>query len=222
MSTKQLDLNLCKSNHLDTKTNINAEFNHCDSHSFNHQEQPNAQITSFYYYCAQLTKRQKKSRKHENIAKHRDRTTMQRFDCNGWMKLIIDKDSREATIKLTHNHHDKYIDIRVTEDVKEYIHINLRQTPRQLWEDIGANNGNVTEKQIHNWWMRFSQGVWKRNENQFLSAVELIGEHRNMEKMFHINEGGVTAIALSVKELLRTVGPKAVEVGIDATCKSYL
>ena len=48
------------------------------------------------------------------------------------MKIIINKETKEATIELTHNRHEEYIDERVPNEVKEYIQDNLRRTPRQL------------------------------------------------------------------------------------------
>jgi hypothetical protein len=144
---------------------------------------------------------------------------MKRFHCNGWLKIIVDIEKEEAHIRLTHHHHAGYVDVRVTEEVKEYLRRNLRLTPRQIWEDLGAKTGNITEKQLHHWWMEFSQDEWKMEKDQADSAVKLIAKYENVEMMFHIRENGVIAIAFCVKELVRLVGANAVEVGIDATCK---
>ena len=147
---------------------------------------------------------------------------MQRYDCEGWLKVVIDMEMREAIVELTHKHHDEYINVRVSTEVKEYICANLRRTPRQLWEDLGGRREtfNLTEKQIHHWWHEFSKKAWKRDVDQFQSSAKLINENgTDIDLMFSTAEGGITAIAFGVKELIRSIGSKAVEIGIDATCK---
>lgn len=73
---------------------------------------------------------------------------MERFNCEGWLKLVVDLVKNETQVTLTHYHHAEYVDVQVSEDLKEYIRGNLHQTPRPLWNDL-ALTGNVTEKQLH-------------------------------------------------------------------------
>jgi hypothetical protein len=145
---------------------------------------------------------------------------MKRFYCDGWLKIAIDMERKEAVVELTHRHHAEYIDVRVSEEVKEYIKENLRLTPRQIWEDLGAKTGNITEKQLHHWWMEFNQEEWKKDKDQVLSAIKLVDRYENVEELFCVAEGGITAIAFNVKELVKSIGLGVVEIGIDATCKS--
>ena len=156
--------------------------------------------------------------------KHRDTLGMLKFNCKGSLKVIVDLDiQKEATVELTHDHHEEYVDVRVPDEVKEYVCENLRRTPRQLWEDLGAHaeeTGNLTQKQIHHWWREYSKDAWKKDDDQVQSALKLINEYsNNVTEMFNITEDGVTAIAFGIKAFIDEVGRKAVEVGIDATCK---
>ncbi len=144
---------------------------------------------------------------------------MKRYDCKGWLKIHVDPINKKAVIKLTHSYHSKYVDIRVSEDIKEYIRDNLRQTPRVLWDYLGAHNEHLKEMQVYRWWMGFSEHSWKTKEDQVESAILLVNKYSNIEFMFKITQDGITAVAFAVKELLSLIGEKAVEIGIDATCK---
>jgi hypothetical protein len=176
----------------------------------------------FRYSCAQMIQ-SKKPRKHADPSKHRDTLGMPRFDCAGLLKMTIDTTKMEIIFELNHNDHEHYTDVRVPDEVREYVRANLRRTPRQLWEDLGARaeeTGNLTQKQVHHWWREYSKNAWKRDNDQVQSAMMLINEYNNnVTEMFYVTENGITAIAFGVKDFIDKVGRKAVEVGIDATCK---
>ncbi|CAG8757380.1 27898_t:CDS:2, partial [Racocetra persica] len=86
-------------------------------------------LTMFRYHCAQLIDRQKKLKKYEDSTKHRDHLLMQRFHCKGWLKITIDTEKKEVFIELTHEYHAKYADIRVINEIKEYIQIIFTKLP---------------------------------------------------------------------------------------------
>jgi len=144
---------------------------------------------------------------------------MERFHCDGWLILTIDTAKKQTVAEITHRHHVKYVDVRITEELKEYILENIHHTPRYLWENIGMMTGNITEKQLHRWWVEFSQHAWKLDENQVQSAIKLINQHNIVELMFSTIDDQITAIAFGIKELIASVGVNAVEIGMDATCK---
>jgi hypothetical protein len=176
-------------------------------------------VTRFRYHCAQLVNRQKRSKKHEDTSKQRDHVPMERYPCEGWLRMVVNMTIMEVHVDLSHHHHSEYVDIRITEELKDYIRKNLRQTPRQLWDDLGARMGNVTEKQLHRCWMELSSRAWKTDEDQVSSAVQLIKKYDSIEVLFHITERGVKAIAFGIKTLIKTIGVAALEIGIDATCE---
>ncbi|RIB19546.1 hypothetical protein C2G38_2136760 [Gigaspora rosea] len=172
----------------------------------------------FKYHCAQLLDRQKKSKKHEDPTKHRDRLPMQRFHCRGWLTLTIDLQKFQVTIELTHEYHAEYVDVRVMNEIKEYIQTNLQQMPRNIWENLGTRSVNITEKQIYYWWMTLSQHIWKKDENQIQSAIKIIEQYDNIEILLTVEDSGVTMISFGVKEIINRLGVNAVEIGVDATC----
>jgi hypothetical protein len=67
--------------------------------------------------------------------------------------------------------------------------------------------------------MEISAESWKLDQDQVRSAIKLIENYENVDIMFNLTEGGVTAIALSVEEFIGTIGVNAVEIAMDATCE---
>jgi hypothetical protein len=45
----------------------------------------------------------KRSRKHENQDKQRDRESIERFDCNGVLKILLNMETHIVTTDLKHN-----------------------------------------------------------------------------------------------------------------------
>ena len=144
---------------------------------------------------------------------------MDRFKCEGRLRIVIDKEMKEAIITLNHHHHQKYVDVHVPEYIKDYIKENIQQTPRQLWEDLAVDSINTSQKQVHFWWREYSKSAWMMDDNQVQSALKIIDLYSDVESMFHIAEDGITAIAFCIKEFIESVGGKAVEIAIDATCE---
>ncbi|CAG8632278.1 14026_t:CDS:2, partial [Cetraspora pellucida] len=167
-------------------TAVNFKFNYKDSppRKSNH-------LTIFRYHCAQLLDQQKKSKKHEDHTKHRDRLPMQQFHCGGWLLLTIDTEKMQITIELSHKYHVEYVDVRVMNEIKEYVQANLQQTPRNIWENL--------------------------NENQIQSAIKIIKQYDDIELLLTVEESGITMISFGVKKIISQLGVNAVDIGVDAT-----
>ncbi|CAG8797972.1 20949_t:CDS:2, partial [Gigaspora margarita] len=148
-------------------------------------------ILQSLYHCAQLLDRQKKSKKHEDPTKHRDRLLMQWFHCRSWLMLTIDLQKFQVTIELTHEYHAEYVDVRVINEIKEYIQTNLQQTPRNIWENL--------------------------DKNQIQSAIKIIEQYDDIEILLSVEDSGVTMISFGVREIINQLGVNAVEIGVDAT-----
>ncbi|RDX41781.1 hypothetical protein OH76DRAFT_1329872, partial [Lentinus brumalis] len=71
------------------------------------------------YHCAQNAARQKVPKKLPDETKHRDRESMESFDCNGWLSIAVSQDSEEAvTVKLSHSlGHVRYVPVDLPDDV---------------------------------------------------------------------------------------------------------
>ncbi|CAG8836484.1 24380_t:CDS:2, partial [Racocetra persica] len=158
----------------------------------------------------------KDPKKREDPTKHKDHLPMQRFHCGGWLTITINTKKNQVNIKLTHEYHTEYIDVHVTNEVKEYIQNNIQQTPRMLWENICAKNINITEKQIYRWWMNFNQYIWKKDEDQIYSAIKIISAYKDIEIMMHRVDNEVTLICFGITEIIHCLGVNIAEIGVDA------
>ncbi|CAG8850886.1 2403_t:CDS:1, partial [Racocetra persica] len=58
----------------------------------------------------------------------------------GWLMLTVDIEKLQVTTELTHKYHAEYVDVRVMNEIKEYIQTNLQQTPRNIWENLGTRS----------------------------------------------------------------------------------
>jgi hypothetical protein len=73
--------------------------------------------------------------------KHRDKESMQTFDCSGWLHITISDLSDIASIKLDHHEaHIPYCPIEIPEDVVTYIHDNLKLMPAQVCLNLKYNS----------------------------------------------------------------------------------
>jgi hypothetical protein len=97
------------------------------------------------YHCAQIDDRQHASKKSQRPSvKHRDKESMQTFDCSGWLHITISDLSDVASIKLDHHDaHIPYCSIEVPEDVVTYIHENLKQIPAQVRLNLYVTNSSL-------------------------------------------------------------------------------
>lgn len=80
-------------------------------------------IQKYTFYCAQVRGEEAKVRLHDEPEKRRARTTMDRFECNGYLHVTLDdNDLSIAGIKITHHRsHCAYIDISMTDKVESII-----------------------------------------------------------------------------------------------------
>ena len=86
------------------------------------------------YSCAQNLDRQHAPVKSSNIGiKHRDKESMDSFDCSGWIHITLSDLSYTTFIKLTHcEDHVPYCPIDIPEDIEKYVRDNLKLTPTQV------------------------------------------------------------------------------------------
>ncbi|KAJ6461783.1 hypothetical protein C8R45DRAFT_841955, partial [Mycena sanguinolenta] len=90
--------------------------------------------TRYQYYCVQNQALQKKSKKHDDPEKHRDKRQMITFDCHGYLYITTYDDSCNARVSLKHSdNHVVYQNRDVPQNVKEYIAANPDLTTSQVW-----------------------------------------------------------------------------------------
>ena len=85
---------------------------------------------------------------------------MERFDCEGVIKISINKITLLSEVELLHKDlHVRPIDKSVPQDVKEFIKDNIDLLPKEIYACLVDKGLNVLirQKQIHFWWTQLGQ-----------------------------------------------------------------
>ncbi|CAG8837353.1 29183_t:CDS:2 [Gigaspora margarita] len=107
--------------------------------------------------------------------------------------------SMDAIIKLHHDIiHDKLENVSIPEEIKQEIRTNLHLDPAQI-RAIFRNKYdilNIIAKQIHYWWLIFTQESYKMNDDQIISACTFLKSDRaaGCKLCFELITNKVTAI----------------------------
>lgn len=89
--------------------------------------------SSHNYHCCQLDNQQQKSKKVDERNKWCDKISMDVFNCNSWIHIILDDRCTAARIKIIHEEdHIPYCVIDVPEDVKAMVQGGKDKTPSQV------------------------------------------------------------------------------------------
>ncbi|CAG8794566.1 5655_t:CDS:1, partial [Racocetra fulgida] len=119
----------------------------------------------------------KRPRKHENFHKQRDRGYIERFSCNGTLKIVLNMETNIATIDLQHNLLHKRPDrFNTSDDIKAEIKKNIHLTPADIFKQLEQQNPNLTQKQVHAWWSYFLKKEYICDENDQLNSARILVE----------------------------------------------
>lgn len=175
-------------------------------------------VATFRFYCSQSEVLLKNSRKNADIGKQRDKMSMTRFNCNGILKVkFYGENVNRAVLKFKHNLlHARPEHYGVTPEIKDKIRQQLHLTPKEIYATL--NYPDLTQKQVHYWWTQQIQDVYKKNDNQLISAKILLEEaHLNVLVYSHESESDVKCIGF-LTNFFDTLKNNH-EIICDATCK---
>ena len=117
--------------------------------------------------------------KTKNQDKQRDREQIERFNCNGILKISLNMKTHVATINLQHDLLHKRPDrFGLNNTIKELIKKNLHLTPSDIFRQLEMQYPDLTQKQVHAWWSYFIKEAYMRDNNQLLSAQMLLQEYK--------------------------------------------
>jgi hypothetical protein len=99
----------------------------------------------YMYHCAQIDDRHHAPSKSQKPGiKHRDKESMETFDCSGWLHVTLSDMSDLAFIRLEHHTgHVPYCPIDILDDVRTYVCENIKLMPAQVCAVI-INPNTVT------------------------------------------------------------------------------
>ncbi|KAF8870217.1 hypothetical protein CPB85DRAFT_1194760, partial [Mucidula mucida] len=90
---------------------------------YKHYRDSDSGSRTFVFFCAQLKGQETKERLVEDPKRQRMRMKMDRFACNGWLRVTFaNDDASTARIQLMHHHaHTPYVDINLGQKQKDLI-----------------------------------------------------------------------------------------------------
>ncbi|TCD62121.1 hypothetical protein EIP91_007458 [Steccherinum ochraceum] len=186
----------------------------------------------FSFACAQSNDRENK-KKNPKESGSRDVRRMERYDCHGWLHIILKSGSRTALLKMKHEEpHPPYTDIELPGHWKAYIEEQIKTgaTPGEIWrhieqqESLGRSVKEVNiafrPKAVSYYWRTVASKRWKLTPDPFTSAREYI--HQNSEKE-HValldvaEEPGTQVLAFQVTDFVSEWAAHTQELAMDST-----
>jgi hypothetical protein len=181
-------------------------------------------------WCCQDLARKKKSKVSlKPNAINRDTVGMCRYDCKSSLTVIcrassmIGSASGEHIILIKLQHHENHIpyyNVSMPDGASDIIRESLEwSTPVSLVPKIQALYPNVSAKQVHSAWSEMSETLWRREEDQLLSAEKLLVEYPDEVDVLEVPKvDGVEQLCWGMKRIVQQLKGMVVEIGIDATC----
>jgi hypothetical protein len=93
-------------------------------------------------------------------------------------------------------------------------------SPVAMVTKIRTHFPDVTAKQVHTAWTKFSKPHWRKDDDQMLSAEMLLEEFEEDVDLFQPEDlpEGVEILCWGMKRIAWPLEGKTVEIGVDATC----
>lgn len=175
-------------------------------------------VVSFFYQCAQ----------NESFAepeiplneKKRDVRRMQRYDCNGTLRLDVVYAQKAIVMCISHHYHPPYVGTDITPEILDFININRHWTPGKLNLELRLSQlpgkDTTTRHQIYYRWKKANQALWRFDANQVTSARRILGNHQDIcsQKTYEVHH--LQGIAVFVRRGI-TALREANELSMDST-----
>ena len=156
---------------------------------------------------------------------------MIRYPCHSNLIITCRETSRKHDKKVlisvylehdTSNGHTPYYDVSLPLDAADIVRDCLDwATPNEIVRRIQVLHPQVTAHQVHDAWRKMSEGVWKRDPEQMLSASMLLKEFKDDVDVFDVTPPeGAEMLCWGMKKILKQLRGKVVEIALDATCMS--
>ncbi|KAJ7575316.1 hypothetical protein C8J56DRAFT_750326, partial [Mycena floridula] len=121
----------------------------------NTEKRTSGNASTYVFFCAQLKGQETKQRLVDDPQKRRSRLMMERFDCNGWLRITMtDNDSTTARVDFSHHDaHDCYVNISLGATEKAMVSDMKNLPPSKVCLFFLLNPyTELTERQIHREW----------------------------------------------------------------------
>lgn len=152
----------------------------------------------------------------------RDRRRMERYPCKSNLDLKLDLLARRLHVKLQHNYHPEYNDIRLSPEALEYVNTHCADhTPAEIFNNLQSSGiswgSKVAQHQVYYHWQRANSSIWRRDPNQFVSATNLLAKFDSKYRHAIYKAGNLRGLAFNIRGTIMALAFKAEELVIDAT-----
>lgn len=171
----------------------------------------------YYYRCSQDIEFKSKTKP----SVKRDRHQMERFACGSNLKLSVNLLDRRLNITLSHNYHEKYIDIQITPSILAFLSTrSSTKTPIELYHELQLSgirdSDKVAQHQVSYQWHKTNISIWRRDDDPFVSATKLLGSNNEYQNFIY-TAGNVRGLGIYISKTMSVLSSRAKEVAIDAT-----
>lgn len=170
----------------------------------------------YEYHCAQDSQ-------HEETPKsigRRDVHRMERFHCKSKLRMRVSLESRIMSLTMYHIHHSPYTEVQLCPDVIRFLEPRISvSTPGEIFRDLMAANipgsAMATQSQIYYQWQQANSRTWRRDQDQFTSAMCLLkeGHHQHREYI----SGNMRGLAVFIHDIIDVLASDIKELAMDAT-----
>ncbi|KAJ7698358.1 hypothetical protein B0H17DRAFT_1006819 [Mycena rosella] len=109
---------------------------------------------------------------------------MDRFACDGWLHITVDDaEISVVTVRMTHHRcHTPYLDISISNEIKETVENLKHLTAAKIWEAVlkGNPETELNEKQIYRHWAEVNSGEWRLDDDQVKSALKVLEKYEDL------------------------------------------
>ncbi|CAG8627687.1 11975_t:CDS:2, partial [Racocetra persica] len=132
----------------------------------------------------------------KTIAKSLDQISIDRFDCNGQIKIVLNLRLNNASIHLKHSMlHKRSKRFGIDEIIKEEIKKNIHLSPSEIYHILENNYSNLTQKQVHAWWLILLKKEYVHDNNDQLNSAKIF-----------LNKSGFKIILSNCNETIKFLG----------------
>lgn len=179
------------------------------------------QLYVYTYYCCQDKDHSPMdiSRKLKDM---RDRGETERFHCTSTLVFRLCLVDRTLKMRMNHVYHEPYVDISLSEQVLDFISERTKTcTPAELYRALRDSDvpgkDEAMDHQVFYQWQLANRKLWRRDDDQILSALRLLEEYPNTVSTKIFQDGDMRGVALYMSDAIARLATRTKEVSMDAT-----
>jgi hypothetical protein len=166
-----------------------------------------------------------KPKKYQDVLKYRDTKAMEKFKCNGIIKVFVDNQNNMVSLSVKHDLlHQRPTNVEVSQDIKDFIKEHIDLLPREIYAQLVSKGLDlfIRQKQIHFWWSKLGEYRYKRNEDAFKSTIKWFNQENYNVILEETIPVQAIAFTTGFYEKFNQMNVKIWKCGIDAICKYYI